>query len=110
VTAADVVHDVVLLVFDRAVKYARARIGVDDSDDVAVTREDLRQAVIELRFDRVALTLQQLDVLRELHDVKMRELHARLDAERERGDVPDTQIVDLDGTEEFRPVFTPRKK
>jgi len=55
----DLVRELVLLVFDRATSNVRKRIAPDAP--TIVDRDDLEQAIIELRFEQMALVLHEAD-------------------------------------------------
>lgn len=101
----DVVKDLALLVFDRAVDKARAKFP--SAERLLVTREDIIAAVIELRYEQLAVVCSQLDVLRAEGE---RELQAAQMRGRENygdpdGDHVETVIVERDGTEDETKPF-----
>jgi hypothetical protein len=97
--------DIAMRVFEKAFSYGeeRARRGV--VANTFVTREDFERAVIALQFRQMELTTHQLD---ELRAIGMLELQQAQQRAHEGGEF-DVTVVEPDGTEEFRPVFTPRK-
>lgn len=110
--AGETLRDVLLLVFDRATEYARKRwldAGIiAEPEDVSVTRADVEQAIIALRFEQMELTSRQLDAMRELHELRMRDIEQRA---REQGQGMDVEVVEPNpAPSDFRPVFTPRKR
>jgi hypothetical protein len=74
---ADVVRDIALLVWDRAEKNVRDRIAGDRKALVYITRADLEQAVIELRYEQIAVLLSQLDQLRAIGKLEEEAAHQR---------------------------------
>jgi len=99
----DVVRDVALLVFDRAVAAARAKFP--SAERLLVTREDLIQAVIELRSEQLALVCAQLDAARATFERDAQEQRERIAAEWASGDHPEVEVLPLDGTEEWTQPF-----
>jgi hypothetical protein len=103
VTLADVAREV----FRKALAIARERLLAKYGSKLDqlvgkrdyVTREDLEQAIIALRYEQMEVTLRQLDMQQEQHRATMRELERRQASEVDR---VDATIVPRDGSEVFR--------
>jgi hypothetical protein len=103
----DAIKDIALLVFDRAVSAARAKFP--SADRLLVTREDIVEAVITLRYEHIALVVSQLDVIRAQGELELQaaQMRARESYGDPAGDHVQTVIVERDGTE---PETQPFKK
>lgn len=110
-TLADVAREV----FRKALAIARERLlakyGTKLDQLVGnrdyVTRLDLEQAIIALRYEQMEITLRQLDLQQEQHRATMRELERR---QLEDTDRPDVTIVERDGSEVFRSPWPSLRK
>ena len=104
----EVVRDLVLLVFDRAVEHARAKFP--SAERLLVTREDLVAAVIELRYEQLALACAQLEEQMRDHERAQQAQHERIAAEWASGDHADVEVIEPDGTEQTTQPFKTTKK
>jgi hypothetical protein len=99
--------DVVRRVFEKGLQLARERLVAKYGSKLEllvgnrdyVTREDLEQAIIALRYEQMEVTLRQLDIQQTLHEQTMRDIERRQAADTDR---PGVTIVPRDGSEVFR--------
>lgn len=102
-TAADVVRRVFDYALDRVIARGKREVPA------YVTREDLEQALIELKYAEMSVDVAILDMQQAEHERAMRDIQHDAVTAVEAGDVPQVEIVERDGTEKFHRVFPPRK-
>lgn len=97
------VGDLLRRVFDVALDAAKDRVcGVQAED--AITREDLEQVIVRLRFDVLGLAVHQLDMLRALGELEAADAYRR---GRERAEGMDIEVIQPTGDE---PTTKPFKR
>lgn len=102
-TGINTVGDLLRRVFDVALDAAKERVcGVQVED--AITREDLEQAIVQLRFDVMGLAVHQLDMLRALGELQAAEAYRR---GREQAEGASIEIIEPTGDE---PTTKPFKR
>lgn len=107
--------DIVRQIFTKALQLARERLLRKYGDKLDglvgqighVTRDDVEQAIIALKFEQMQLTLAQLDTMRALGLVELQLAEQRA---RENAEHVETTLVERDGSEVFSSPWPSLKK